>query len=390
MFFHICNSKLDNFPVNYQHNDLVVNLDSSWTKSHDAHNNVLFYKGYLDNGLIEDYILDIANQEEPFFTGNFCLIKCFNQGVTIKTDRNRSFPMYFSANGLTNLYNIGELIHTDSFVMLTNDLQKIESKFQLIAKKDFENLSFNDCVNKVDEILTKKIRTFFNNNQLPLHVFLSGGIDTTTLYSFVLKLGIPHVLVDYFHTDLDYFYLKNHATLTNYWGFGQMHYWTNPCILMSGAPGDEFTARSPATANMLLRFYNTGIDELLDKNKNSLHFNYFSRYLNLFDSQRELKFQSLNHVIKECLNMILNDYQHWHLGPTLFYTPLRDVEVFETIASLNKQDLVEQIFNSTVQKELIKRNAPHLLASLSTSKNTGNFMENLTNIYTARPLDNTV
>jgi hypothetical protein len=88
--------------------------------------------------------------------------------------------------------------------------------------------------------------------------------------------------------------------------------------------------------------------------------------------------------------MILNDYQHWHLGHTLFYTPLRDISVFDTIASMNKQDLVEQIFHSTVQKELIKRNAPHLLASLSTSKNTGNFMENLTKIYTQQPLDNTV
>jgi len=390
MFFQICNCKLDNFPVNYHHNNLVVNLDDGWQKAYDQHNNTLFYKGYLDNGKIEDNILDIANQEEPFFTGNFCLLKCFNQGVTVKTDRYRSFPIYFGNNGLTNLHNTGELLHTDSIVMLTNDLEKVESKFDLISDKNLKNLSFHDCVDRVDDIITKKLQTFFNNNTLPLHVFLSGGIDTTTLYSYVLKLEIPHVLVNYFHTDFDYFYLKNHATLTNFWGFRQMHYWTNPCILMSGAPGDEFTARSPATANMLLRYYNTGIDELLEYHKNSLHYNYFLGYINLFKSQQQLKFRTLDHVIQECLNMILNDYQHWHLGHTLFYTPLRDISVFDTIASMNKQDLVEQIFHSTVQKELIKRNAPHLLASLSTSKNTGNFMENLTKIYTQQPLDNTV
>jgi hypothetical protein len=86
----------------------------------------------------------------------------------------------------------------------------------------------------------------------------------------------------------------------------------------------------------------------------------------------------------------LNDYQHWHLGETICFTPLRDIEIFSTIASLNKQDLIDQIFHSTVQKELIKINAPQLLDCLSTNKNTGNFMENLTDIYNLQPLDSTV
>jgi hypothetical protein len=159
---------------------------------------------------------------------------------------------------------------------------------------------------------------------------------------------------------------------------------------MSGAPGDEFTARSPTTANMLLRYYNTGIDELLDDYKDSLHYSYFSRYINLFKSQSELKYNSLDHVIKECSDMIYNDYQHWHLGHTMVYTPFRDIEIFDIVAALEKNDLVEQIFNSTVQKELIRLNAPHLIDCLSTDKNTGNFMENLTDIYNLQPLGSTV
>ncbi len=382
MFFEICNSKLDNFPYNYQHNNLFINLDHGWKTAYDEHGNTIFYKGYLDKGNIEDFILDIARQEEPFLTGNFCLIKCFNQGVTVKTDRYRSFPMYYNKVCLTNLHGDGDLIHTDSFVMLTDNLEKIESKFVLIDSKHFENLSFDDCVTKVDHIIKLKLETFFKHHLLPLNVFLSGGIDTTTLYSYVLKLNIPHQLVNYFHTDLDYFYLKNHYTLSNFWGFGQIHHWSKPCILMSGAPGDEFTARSPTTANMLLRYYGTGIDELLPDYKNSLHYLYFSRYIDLFKSQNKLKYETLSQVIQECSNMIVNDYQHWHLGHTMVYTPFRDLEIFETVASMGKQDLIDQIFDSTVQKELIKRNAPHLLNTLSTNKNTGNFLENLTNIYT--------
>jgi hypothetical protein len=365
-------------------------LDNGWQTTHDEHNNTLFYKGYLDKGKIENYILDIANQEEPFYTGNFCLIKCFNQGVTVKTDRYRSFPIYYDGTCLTNLYATGDKIHTDSYVMLKDNLEKVESKFVLVENKHYKNISFNYCVDKVDYILTNKFKTFFESNLLPVHIFLSGGIDTTTLYAYVLKLGIPHVLVNYLHTDLDYFYLKNHYTLSNSWGFTQIHHWAKPCILMSGAPGDEFTARSPTTANMLLRYYNTGIDELLDDYKDSLHYSYFSRYVNLFKSQSELKYNSLDHVIKECSNMILNDYQHWHLGHTMVYTPFRDIEIFDIVAALEKNDLVEQIFNSTVQKELIRLNAPHLIDCLSTNKNTGNFMENLTDIYNLQPLGSTV
>lgn len=388
MFFEICDSKRDNFPHNFQHKDLFINLDHGWNTDYDKHNNKLFYKGYLDNYCLEDFLDEIAEQEEPLFTGNFCLIKCFDQGVTFKTDRFRSFPIYYNNKSLTNLYTLGDPIHTDSFVMITNDLKKIESKFDLFPKSNYKHLSLHDCVSRVDNIITEKFTNFVKFNKLPLKVFLSGGIDTTTLYSYVLKLNIPHVLVKCFHTDLDYFYLKNHHTLSNFWGYRQIHYWTEPSLLLSGAPGDEFTVRSPTTANLMLRYHDLSIDRILENHKDSLHYRYFLNYSTLFESQKDAKFQSLNHVIDECLNIILNDYQHWHLGQTICFTPLRDIEIFKSIASLNKDDLINQIFNSIVQKELIKKNAPDLLNCLSTNKNTGNFLENLVNIYTEQPQDN--
>lgn len=381
MFFQIGNKSLDNFPTNYQHNNLYVNLDHGWTQSHDEHNNVIFYKGYIDNGKIEDLVLDIAKQEEPQVTGSFCLIKCFNNGITVKTDRFRSFPLWYNNNGISNFENIGEPIHTDSFVMLDNNLKKIESKFVLFEHKVIDTkLNFEECVTRVDTILSNKILNFFKFNTQPVHVFLTGGIDTTTLYSYILKYQIPHKLINYLHTDLDYFYLKNHYTLSTFWGFRQIHYWSDPCLLVSGAPGDEFTVRSPTTANMLLRYYGTGIDVELDNFVDSLHYAYFLKYKSLFESQKNYSPGSLNNVVNECINIICNDYQHWHLGNTLCYTPLRDIEIFTAIASLNKQDLINQIFNSTVQKEIIKRNAPQLLDCLSNNKNTKNFFENLTNI----------
>ena len=123
MFFNITTKELDNFPIKYRHGNLVLNLDSGWSESFDNNNNKIFYKGYLDQGPIAEYIEEIACQEEPIYTGNFCILKCFDQGVTIKTDRCRSFPIWYDAvQGCNNLIPYSYTCWTDSFVTITHTL----------------------------------------------------------------------------------------------------------------------------------------------------------------------------------------------------------------------------------------------------------------------------
>ncbi len=384
MFFHIGQIK-DNFPYHYSHDGLYINLDEGWNSGKDENGNQLYFKGYADNYNLNDILNQVANQEEPFYTGNFCVIKCFDKGITLKTDRYRSFPLWYNKkSGLTNLTNIGYQIWTDSFAMLTKDYDLVESKFDIIPEFETSLLSFEEVVNRVDQLLQEKILNFVKNNTLPLRSFLTGGIDTGLLYSYLNKFKIKNELIKYTHIDFDYFYVKNHVTLMNFWGYNQVHHWKNPCVILSGAPGDEFTVRSPYTVNMMLKYLKTNIPELLAQNKykDSLHFEYFSKesYKEIWHSQQNLLFDSRKEVITKCLHLILNDYQHWHLGHTITWTPLRDIEFFITIARLSNEELKDHIMNSTIQKELIKRNFPELLACLSTNKNSGNYMEHLTNI----------
>lgn len=383
MFFSIGPITQDNFPVHYQHQNLSIDLDTGWSETHDHYGNKIFYKGYIDNGSIEHNIESIASQEEPRYTGNFCLIKCFDKGVSLKADRLRSFPIWYDTNkGITNLVPYDHTCWTDSYVTLLDDGTKVESKFYLLDSIKSDLLQFDQVVNQVDKILKNKIAQFASNLNKPIKVFLTGGIDTTTLFSYIRALNIPYELVNCLHTDLDYFYLKNHASLTNFWGYTQFHYWRQPTVLLSGTPGDEFTARSPTTANMLLRYYNTDIPSVMADMPTSLHHEYFQKYVELFHSQKTLTYNNLDQVIKQCLNLILNDWQHWHLGNTISYTPLRDIEIFNTIARLELPDLIEQIMNSSVQVNLIEKNCPELLDLLSTQKNSKNYWENLTKILT--------
>ena len=78
-------------------------------------------------------------------------------------------------------------------------------------------------------------------------------------------------------------------------------------------------------------------------------------------------------------NIVVNDWQHWHLGNTQTWTPLRDLEIFKLFLRLPALEAVPQIMNSHISLELIRRNRPELTQLISDQKNTGNIMRNLSN-----------
>jgi len=388
MFFSITKQPQSRFPHNHQTKNLVVSLDDGWSHACDLDGNDIWFKGYMDQGHLEDHAVEISHEDKPQYTGNFCVIKVFDQGAVIRTDKLRSFRMYHQPSyGLTNLVKLDNACWTDSIVTIGNDLNIIESKFDAIGEIDDSESSFEEVVEQIDEILNQKTQDFLANNNKSIRAFLSGGLDSAFVFSYLQKHTDNFELVKCLHTDLDYFYLKNHDTLVSeFWGYTQIHYWKESCILTSGAPGDEFTVRSPTTANMMMLHYGTSIPELLVKPEyqNCLHATYFNKekYFEMWNQQAQSYVQtSLKEVIRLCCDLVANDCQHWHLGNTLTWTPLRDLRIFKLIARLPLTDLQNQIMNGVVQRELIKRNNPELLNYLSTQKNSFNYMENLTGLY---------
>lgn len=387
MFFHIGKTSQNNFPYNHKTKNLVVSLDEGWSYIQDQHGNDIWYKGYLDRGYLHDNVLDIAVEEEPQNTGNFCVIKVFDRGIIIRADKLRSFPLYYQQDiGLTNLNKLSETFWTDSYVMLNNDLSIIHSKYDAIGSIDDSELSFDSVIRQIDQILDQKTQEFIAENKLPIRVFLSGGIDTSLVYSYIQKHTNDYKLVPYSHCDFDYFYLKNHNILSKFWGYTQIHHWKDSCVLASGAPGDEFTVRSPTTANLLLLHYGLSIPKLLktDEYKDCLHSEYYNKssYNKLWKEQEQNYLNtSLKNTIDKCCHYNINDWQHWHLGNTLTWTPLRDLRIFKLIARLPVDNLKQQIMNSVIQRTLIDKNNPEILNYLSTKKNSVNYLENLTNLY---------
>lgn len=365
MFFHIADQPQENYPCHCHLGGFWVSTDSGWQLEQVGTAQVL-YKGYADSAPLENLLLDIVLQTTPHTLGNFCALVMVDNTLTIQTDRYRSFPIYISDTGINNLIATDHTAWTDSMITVHADLIVTETKFDVIGHAWLPTSN----IDQIDQLLTDKIQQFLSHNQRPLRVFLSGGVDTLLLYSYILKLGVDHDMIWNLHTDLDEFYLANSADIKKYWGYRQIHHWQQPCVLASGTPGDEFMLRSPTTANQYLLKNGTSIAQQLPAHPDCLHFEYFTKHLPLFDGQKPA-------TAPELCNTVINDWQHWHLGNTLTWTPLRDLQLFKLFLALPYEQALGQIMNSSVSRELIERNVPGLTEVLSDQKNTGNAMRNL-------------
>jgi len=380
MFFHISKTAQPNFPHNHQIGNFVVSLDEGWTHVTDSQNNDIWYKGYLDHAPLQQYAVQISEESIPSHCGNFCIIKITPTDVSLHTDQLRSFPIWYNYHqGLTNLRDIGALQHADGVVSVNSRLELTHKPFDPIGPIESTILSFDQVIDQIDAILTQKVQEFIAHNKLPLRVFLSGGVDTALLFSYVKKYTSDYELITHAYTEYDYFYLKNHGYLSKFWAYNQIHYWTDNCVLASGAPGDEFTCRNPVTVDQLLRAHGTSFIEVMSdpQFKSSLNYEFFNRgYVEKLSNITPKKF-TLPQAIKNTCEYNINDWQHWHLGKTITWTPFRNIDIFKLTARLPLDQLKRQLMDSSIQLELIRRNDPNLLSVLSAQKNSLNYLENL-------------
>ena len=189
------------------------------------------------------------------------------------------------------------------------------------------------------------------------------------------KLGIQHELVMAEHYDYDKFTCNFDQEIKKNWSYNQMHHWREPTVFVTGACGDEFFLRGPATANLMLM--HLGVNMMQALKPTHYHYHYFREQekLDIYAAQQKPELQQLL-LNKKDLNdyimgMCINDHQHWHLGNTLTFTPFKDIRILATILEMEKNDIVESILDARMQRELIKRNNPALLQYLDEYKNQG-------------------
>ena len=387
MFFSVSKTPQLNFSTNLNYHGWCIDTDQGWSViRHNGH--ALIYKGYIDDGDLHSEITVIANEATGVRSGNFCLLIVDINSVRVQHSRVRSFPLWHSNKiGITNLLPLERRIYSDAELVLYNDLSFVTNKLNILSEVKLHTQSREQVILAIDQILTDRFTKFMSHNQLPVKAFLSGGIDTTLMYGYLKKLDIPHELVLAEHIEFDQFWVRNHWTITEtHWAYQQLHHWRQPTVLVSGCPGDEFSLRNPLMANMLSLYHQCTVTELLDWNQqeNYLHRSYFDKKENMLamEAQRhdpDLKpvFTDWDQLGPHLLDQAANDHQHWHLGNTLTFTPMRDLEILKLMLTLPWRDQVNQMLGASISIELIERIDPGLLILLSSQKNTGNYLEKL-------------
>ena len=364
--------------MHWQVDNICIDTDDGW-KSQEYGDQLLIYKGYIDQGTLDQQLLSVNNQT----LGNFCVIAVdrLQQKIHMITDRYRSFPIYFeNGHQINNLVLLDSTAWTDSIVELDFDLTVTEHKVDVIGPIDSTPMTYELALDQVHKILTDKTQHFLRNNSLPLKVFLSGGVDTLLVYSYLVNAGAEFELVNYNYLEHDHFWRSNDHLIKRNWGYQQIHHWRQSCMLVSGAPGDEFMLRSPVTANLYLKRNNTSITQLLEQYPDCLHHSYFSRdkHLSIFQHQQLTEHDTSDWAL---CNILVNDWQHWHLGNTLTWTPLRDLEIIKTILRMPLSNAINQIMDSEFSKCLIERNVPGATRFISDQKNTGPTLKNLNLLF---------
>ena len=346
MFFYLGKTFKDNYPNHTTlPNGLCLSTDDGW----HLHGSTIT-KGYC-----------LQNNK-----GNYCSFICDTETVKIAHDDTRGFPLYYDENGLSNLEDLSQRIWADANNICIQQNMNVTYD---VKKLIFDKQSYTDdqVIDLIDESLHRQFKEFVNKNTLPIKIFLSGGIDSLLVWAYLDHYTKDYEIVDYEYLKYTPFWIKNAKQLrSKYWAYKQIHLWDEPCVLVTGGSGDEYMMRGPGTSSKLLKSLGYNI---LDEVKQE---HYMYMYLTKPKNVQEIN-NSIKHIKKDCytqcLDLLANDHQHWHLGETLTFTPYKDLKILDLVMQSSPQQILAQAIDASISKQLVQRLDPSKLARLAKYKN---------------------
>jgi hypothetical protein len=356
MFFSVGLQQDQRFSNSYQFGSLWVNCDAGWHRDNNR-----FYKGYADN---------------------YCEILVQDRGITVNHSEPRSFPMWFEHGFVTNLWpDRGKRAWASDSLHMDTDGRIVWTPVNLDLAVPAQPLTIDQAQQQIRVLLDQAVADLGHQ---PVKLFCSGGLDTFLIYSMLKQHGAEVELLQTNHFETDAFVQHNRDALEHYWSYRpqQLHHWTCPTWLATGGCGDEYFLRGPAVIAMLTAWHNIDFGALLQQHPDCYHYHHFGKYQDLWHSAWQSRDQlQQTHATREDLNRqimdtLLNDHQHWHLGETVTWTPLKNIEIARILLQCDIQDLVPQFLDGAVTKQIITGYSPEVLNFVSDHKNhnTGQHM----------------
>lgn len=354
MFFSLSKTPDTRFPFSDILGDWIFNHDDGWTFRDDS-----WSKGYCYDSISH---------------GNFCRLEYKDKAIHLIHDRERSFPLWWDDHDmiLTNCVGTGEKIWADRKVILNKDSIDIEVT-NIVGEINESPISYQTACQLISSAFDEKFIQL-EKESLPKKIFLSGGVDTLALFSYVKKHKINCEILDYEYFAYHYFWNQFGEEIRNQcWAYKQLHHWKEPCLFITGSCGDEFMFRGPMTIAIWTAWHDVDFLKLLEKSV-GYHKHYFQLEKNSkifryhYDNRKHLqsKYPEKEFLAAHLIDMNLNDHQHWHLGNTLTWTPFKDIEIFKLLLRVELEELLDQFIDARLSKDLID---PRYGSLLSEQKN---------------------
>lgn len=341
MFFSISQTIDKKFPNNFCIGTLWFNCDNGWHQI-----DTTFYKGYDDN---------------------YCKVAFDQHGAVVEHSQPRSFPLWYNSGLVTNL-------NCSPFSIWADEKARIDHNGSVTVTKapiEMEIPSGKLTVDQAKCLIQKRLDSKLKTVPADIKLYCSGGVDTMLLYSM---LPTCELLIDNYYQQ-DQFTTSNHLALEKFWGYKQIHHWTQSTWLATGSHGDEYFLRGPVVISMLTAWHNVDFFKILTTHKDSYHYRHFSRYTKLFESdwnnrhQLQQDYPTVESLNRQILNILINDHQHWHLGNTMTWTPLKDIEIVKILLRCSIEELLPQFLDAKLTKDLIVDRNPDIVDFVSKYKN---------------------
>jgi hypothetical protein len=279
----------------------------------------------------------------------------------ITTKALRRFPLWRSDSGdtVSNLLVTDNQIHNPHTVgysdgqLLTQFGHNPVINDQPMDRNTAEEQLCDDLVRQVDDLKA---------HDMPIIAPNSRGADCALVRAVLDYSGVEYTSHKVSDQTLDLTRLSGQQPFRLY---RQLLDDGSPHIQATGFNGDAYMSRLPTYVALYLKKWNIDLTAEFDKAGATYMRNSFDR--NYRDKISTYVLPEDPHLT--LVDMLVNDFQVWHIDECLTWTPLTDTKIMETCLRIDPETAIDQCLNAGLTRSLIKRLSPTRLNEIQQNHN---------------------
>jgi hypothetical protein len=339
MFFTISKTPCNILSEQHRIGEWVFSTDRGWT-THRSSSGIRLEKG-----------LGHVN----------CVLTSDGRDWQITTKALRRFPLWRSDSGdtVSNLLVTDNQIHNPHTVgysdgqLLTQFGHNPVINDQPIDRNTAEEQLCDDLVRQVDDLKA---------HDMPIIAPNSRGADCALVRAVLDYSGVEYTSHKVSDQTLDLTRLSGQQPFRLY---RQLLDDGSPHIQATGFNGDAYMSRLPTYVALYLKKWNIDLTAEFDKAGATYMRNSFDR--NYRDKISTYVLPEDPHLT--LVDMLVNDFQVWHIDECLTWTPLTDTKIMETCLRIDPETAIDQCLNAGLTRSLIKRLSPTRLNEIQQNHN---------------------